>query len=205
MPAPTQLMFLPGAGGNAEFWRPVSTLLLHPAPRKLIGWPGFGAEPPDPTITGIDDLVTRIVTAIDQPTALIAQSMGGIIAVRATLARPTLVTHLILTVTSGGLDISDLGAQDWRPDFIAERPTVPRWFIDERVDLSSDLSAIRLPVLLLWGDCDPISPVAVGQRLQQYLPHAVLQVIAGGEHDLACRLAQQVAPLIDRHLRVDCE
>ncbi len=200
MPKPNKLIFLPGAGGSLEFWKPVSDLLVHAAPRKLFGWPGFGSVPNDPRVNGIDDLVARVVSELDQPSALIAQSMGGVIAVQAALQRPNAVTHLVLVVTSGGIDVSDLRAEDWRPAFVAANPSFPRWFVDFKADLSTDLRAIRVPVLLLWGDADPISPVAVGTRLQALLPQARMHVFEGGEHDLANRLAPSVASLIDKHL-----
>jgi pimeloyl-ACP methyl ester carboxylesterase len=148
----------------------------------------------------MDDLVASVVAEIDQPTALIAQSMGGVLALRAALERPDLVTHLVLTVTSGGIDMADLGARDWRPEFIVANPSVPRWFTGYRASLSPDLQSIHAPTLLLWGDADPISPVAVGERLAFLLPHAGLRVITGGAHDLANAFASTIAPLIDAHL-----
>lgn len=200
MKKPSKLIFLPGASGNTDFWRPVADLLAHPGERVHIGWPGLGSTPPDPDVDGIDDLVARVVAEIDRPCALIAQSMGGVVAMHSVLARPRLVTHLVLTVTSGGIDVADLGAKDWRPAFVAENPTVPRWFIDFRSNLADRLGAITAPALLLWGDADPISPVRVGERLAQLLPNAKLHVLAGGTHDLGTVLAGRVAPLIDRHL-----
>lgn len=200
MPTPTELLFLPGAGGNPNFWAPVSELLRHPASRAYIGWPGFGSTPADPLVNGIDDLVARIVSEIDQPTALIAQSMGGVVAMHVALQRPEFITHLILTVTSGGIDIADLHTKDWRPVFLEANPSFPRWFIDYKSDLSANLGSINVPVLLLWGDDDPISPVAVGMRLRELLPHARLHVLPGGAHDLAYTHAASVAPLIDKHL-----
>ncbi len=201
MPMPTKLIFLPGALGSPEFWKPVAGRLLHPASRTRLGWPGFGYTPADPQVHTIDDLVPRVVAEIDQPSALIAQSMGGIIAVQAALARPELVTHLVLAATSGGIDTANLGAQDWRPAFVKANPSLPRWFTDDRSDLSASLGLIRAPVLLLWGDSDPISPVAVGQRLSALLPRARLHVFAGGEHDFANKLAPGVAAMIDQHLQ----
>ena len=50
-----------------------------------MSWPGFGGAPPEPGVNGIDDLVARVVRRITGPVALLAQSMGGVIAVRATL------------------------------------------------------------------------------------------------------------------------
>ena len=202
MTQPTKLIFLPGAGGNPVFWKPISDLLNHTAQRCLLGWPGFGFVPPDPRIRGFQDLVNLVTNEIDQPTALIAQSMGGVIAMQAALHRTEFVTHIILTVTSGGLDMSDLQAENWRPEFIKNNPSVPRWFPDFTEDISAHLPSIHAPVLLLWGDADPISPVAVGHRLRELLPNSRMTIFPGGEHDLANKLATIVAPHIDEHLKM---
>ncbi|AVU78595.1 MULTISPECIES: alpha/beta fold hydrolase [Pseudomonas] len=198
--SPTKLLFLPGASGNTQFWHPVAERLAYPAQQVHIGWPGFGDTPPMPGITGMEDLATCVLAEIDRPTALVAQSMGGIVAVLAALERPELITHLTLTVTSGGMNMSDLDAQDWRPDFAAANPTLPRWFLDDRTDLTLRLAELRMPVLLLWGDADPISPVRVGQCLAELLPRAQLHVFPGADHSLGCTHADEVAKLIERHL-----
>jgi len=194
-------MFLPGASGNRELWRRVGDGLTHPGPRIFWGWPGFGGVPADPSVTGISDLVERVVNAITGPTILFAQSMGGPIALRAALAKPNEVRALVLSVTSGGIDVAALGAEDWRPAMAAEDPSLPRWFLDARDDLSAELGKIRIPALLLWGDADPISPVAVGRRLAELLPRSELVVVPGGDHDLASVRAADILPHIERHLR----
>ncbi len=165
-----------------------------------MSWPGFGPVPPDPDVNGIGDLVRKVVSEMDQPTALVAQSMGGIIAILAALECPDRVTHIVLCVTSGGIDTAALGAQDWRPELLQANPSFPHWFVDYKTDLSPRLASIPAPVLLLWGDADPISPLAVGRRLSELLPRADLHIIHGGHHDLAYTHATIVAPLIDKHL-----
>ncbi|UVK99689.1 alpha/beta fold hydrolase [Pseudomonas sp. B21-048] len=197
---PKKLLFLPGASGNTQFWRPVAERLAHPAQQVHIGWPGFGDTPSSPSVAGMDDLIAGVLAEIDRPTALVAQSMGGIVAVNAALGRPELITHLTLTVTSGGVDMSALGAQDWRPDFAAANPTLPSWFLDDCTDLTLRLAELHMPVLLLWGDSDPISPVCVGQHLAQLLPSTELHVFPGADHNLGFSHATEVARLIDRHL-----
>jgi pimeloyl-ACP methyl ester carboxylesterase len=197
---PSKLLFLPGASGNTGFWLPVAGRLTHGATHTHIGWPGFGPTPAESGVSGIEGLVSRVLAEVDQPTALIAQSMGGVVAAMAALERPNLITHLVLTVTSGGINTAGLGAQDWRPEFLAAYPLLPPWFADFRTDLTSRLGSIQAPTLLLWGDADPISPVAVGERLAMLLPNAKLHVLSGGAHDLAHTLAVHVAPLIDAHL-----
>ena len=194
------LLFLPGASGNTGFWKPVADGLQHRGERRFLAWPGFGGVPTEPGVNGISDLVERVVDSISGRVDVLAQSMGGVIAIRAALQRPDLVKHLVLAVTSGGLDVSALGAQDWRPMFLMQNPRLPSWFADEREDLTDRLGKLSLPVLLLWGDADPISPVAVGRRLAELLPRAELVVLKGGTHDLVFDRAAEVVPYIETHL-----
>lgn len=200
MPTPSQLFFLPGASGNRNFWRPTANLLQYKANTVFFGWPGFGDVSANSSITSLTDLTTLLLAQIDRPTALIAQSMGGIVAVQAALQRPDLITHLVLTVTSGGVDMAQFEAQDWRPEFMIQNPHLPEWFIQDKSNHSAQLTEIKQPVLLLWGDADPISPVAVGRYLAKVLPDAGLHVFEGGGHDLGFTHATQIAPLIDQHL-----
>lgn len=200
MPKPTQLWFLPGASGNQKFWHRTARLLQYPATHHFIAWPGFGGEPERADITSVSDLSAYLAPRLHEPTAIVAQSMGGIVAVQLALQHPEWITHVVLSVTSGGVDMSAFQAQDWRPDFEAQNLLVPDWFLRDRSDLSTLLPSLKQPVLLLWGDADPISPVAVGQHLEQILPCASLYVFPQAGHDLGHTHAEQVAPLVDRHL-----
>ena len=60
-----KILFLPGAGGSPEFWRPVAKLLQDVREKVLFGWPGLGDQPHDPAISGIDDLVRLVDAKID--------------------------------------------------------------------------------------------------------------------------------------------
>ncbi len=197
---PQQLLFLPGASGNIHFWQPVAQRLRHEAGPVHLGWPGFGRTPSDPGVNGFDDLLALVLARLDRPCALIAQSMGGVLALRAALARPQRITHLVLCATSGGLPMAALGAEDWRASFQAGQPQLPDWFATQTEDLSHRLPELTLPVLLLWGEADPFSPVAVGERLAALVPQSRLVVIPGGDHDLGLHHADRVASLIDAHL-----
>jgi pimeloyl-ACP methyl ester carboxylesterase len=126
--------------------------------------------------------------------------MGGLVAVKAALAAPDRVKRLVLTATSGGVPVTALGGADWQAGYYREHPQAARWIGAVREDLSDQLGAITAPTLLLWGDNDPISPVAVGKRLLSLLPNARLHVVPGGDHDLATTHAGAVAALIVRHL-----
>ncbi len=197
---PERLLFLPGASGDTAFWRPLEQRLACHAERLHLGWPGFGDTPSRPGVEGFDDLLTLVLEPLDRPRALIAQSMGGVLALRAALARPRWVTHLVLAATSGGLPMAELGAADWRAGFRTSLSHLPDWFATETTDLSGRLAEVAAPTLLLWGDADPFSPVAAGERLAMLLPDARLHVINGGDHDLGLHHAGRLAPLVDAHL-----
>jgi len=194
------LMFLPGASGDTQFWRPLAARLQQRGTRRFVGWPGFGGLPSDPSVTGIAELAARVTAEISEPVNLFAQSMGGIVALLAALEKPGLVRRLVLSVTSGGIDLSEFRAFDWRPEFRRRNPKLPAWFENERWDLAARLREVSAPTLLLWGDADPISPVAVGQRLAELLPQAKLVVLAGGTHDLATERVEEILPHVEKHL-----
>lgn len=198
---PARLLFLPGALGNSDFWEPLARELSDRPERVLMSYPGFSGEPAELSISCFEDLVDHVVAQIDRPTALIAQSMGGVLAIEATLRKRSLITHLVLIATSGGLDTAKLGAVDWRQNFRNDHPDVPEWFIAYKSDLTRQLRSIDVPVLLIWGDGDPLSPVTIAESLLSHFPQAKLHIVPGGEHDLARTHAQLIAPFIEAHLR----
>ncbi len=195
-----RILFLPGAGGSPHFWRPVSEALPVAWPKEHFGWPGLGAQPHDPAIRGLDDL-KRIVTArMDEPVDLVAQSMGGVIAARIALEHPELVRRLVLCVTSGGVDMAAFGASDWRADYARSFPEAASWITDASPTPHLPVEQIAVPTLLIWGDKDPVSPVAVGRHLAERLPQARLEIVSGADHDVASTHADLVARLIVKHL-----
>lgn len=191
-------LYLPGAAGCGDFWRPIAERLNGNS--RLFSWPGLGHQPSDPDINCIDDLVSLAGQEIDQPVAIVAQSMGGFVALKLALQFPSLVRCLVLAVTSGGVPAQDLGGINWRPNYAANFPNASKWISSPVEDLSSQLRDVRVPVLLLWGDADPISPVAVGERLLSLLPDASLKVISGADHDLAVTRTDLVADYIEKHI-----
>jgi pimeloyl-ACP methyl ester carboxylesterase len=196
----TRILFLPGSGASPDFWKPVGARLPAEWPKEYFGWPGLGDQPHDPAVKGMDDLVRLVAARIDGPVDLVAQSMGGIVAVRLALEQPSRVRRLVLTVTSGGVDMTGLGASDWRADYRKSFPRAAAWITAPSVSSNLPVERIAAPTLLIWGDVDPISPVAVGRHLEQRIPDARLHVVPGGNHDLAKTHAELVSSLIERHL-----
>ena len=193
------MLFLPGGSGRGEFWDPIRRELADMR-STAFDWPGLGGTPVDPSVNSYDELVDHVVRAIDEPVALIGQSMGGYVAARVALAAPHLVTHLVLAVTSAGVDMSSYGAVDWRPEARRERPDDPAWIADDQPDLSGSLPELSMPVLLLWASADVISPLAVGERLAQLVRRNELVVYDSADHWVVREYAADVAARIRRHV-----
>lgn len=195
------LVFLPGAGGRASFWRPVADRLADLGPTQLLAWPGFGELPADTAIASLDGLYGWLLQRLPAtPMHLIAQSMGGVLAARFAIEQPRRVATLVLCATSGGVDVKALGGADWRAGFRVELPDVPDWFERDRTDLGAHLGAITASTLLLTGDEDAICPPAVGKFLHERIARSRHAIVPGGLHDFASTQAEAVAALIRRHV-----
>lgn len=195
------LIFLPGIAGDGGFWRPVGERLPGDWDKTYVSYPGLGAQPPSPEVDSMADLLSLAERQLTRPSVVVAQSMGGVLAIQMADRHPELVTHLVLVATSGGFDVRRHGAADWRPGFLQAYPGTPAWALAPAPDLSAVLVRLTMPVLLVWGDQDAISPVAAGGFLASQLPDAQMQVLAGGTHALAMEQPDRVAGLIEAHLR----
>ena len=199
------LIFLPGASGSTEFWSPVIHHLSQDSnfedhSVQVFAYPEFNGHPPHPKVNNFQSLQTYVVDQIIISSVIVAQSMGGIFAVQAALDKPNLVRALVLIATSGGIDLSPFGVADWREDY-QKQFSVPSWFVDHQQSLDEQLGQIQCSILLIWGDDDPISPVAVGEYLQSRFRNARLHIIQQGKHDLAKVHASKVGALIAKFIQ----
>lgn len=195
-----KIVLLPGASGQTTFWQPLIDLLPSKYEKQIIAYPGFGNVLKNDDLKNFDDLQELVIHQINQKSILIAQSMGGIFAVKKTLERPDLIQGLVLIATSGGINLTPFNVQDWRTEYQQYYPQYPDWFMTNQVDYEEFLAQINVPILLIWGDCDPISPISVGQYLHSKLKNATLYIIEGGKHDLAEKHADQVSAHINQFL-----
>ena len=172
------IIFLPGMSGHGEFWEPVAEQLRSFGHRcTLIDWPGLGDNAVDPSVAGYEDLVKVVCSHVDGPVVLVGQSMGGYVAVRTALRPDVDVTHLVLAATSGGFEMSSFDAIDWRPGSRAAHPTAPAWAFEPTADLTSEIAALAMPVLLMWANRDEISPIGAGLHLLDLVPDVLADCV----------------------------
>jgi pimeloyl-ACP methyl ester carboxylesterase len=192
----TIVTFVPGAAGLASFWAPVVERLPATWHTQLVDLPGLGPVPPHPDVSSYEDLVDYVARAIGVPTVLVGQSMGGFIALRLALRYPHLVTHLVLVVAAGGVDMTGHGASDWRHDYGTTYPRAQAWARGPVPDLTEELGAIRIPVLLVWATRDAISPLSVAHTFASRIPGASLVTFDSDDHWVARQCADEMAAAV---------
>ena len=196
-----KILFLPGAGASPDFWKPVGALLPADWSKEYFGWPGLGDQPHDPAISGMDDLVRMVAARMDGPVDLVAQSMGGVIAARLAIEQPQNVRRLVLTVTSGGVDMAGFGAIRLAARAIASRFPARRRldhrargrrrFAARREDRRADAAAVGRCRRDQPGRRRPASRVAHPERTPAHRRRAAITT-SRRTH------AAEVAPLIER-------
>ncbi|WP_314137029.1 alpha/beta hydrolase [Acinetobacter lwoffii] len=197
----TKLVFLPGASGSQHFWQPLRAALTEYTDQQVIAYSGFDSIVPNLATQKLYDLQEFVKEKIEDDSILIAQSMGGVLAVGLALKHPQKVKGLVLLATSGGLDLKTFHCADWRTDYRELFKTMPDWFEQDQTEFSRlQLESLDIPILLIWGDHDPLSTVQLGQYLARIFKNAKLHIIQGGDHFFANSHANQVAMLIQDYL-----
>jgi pimeloyl-ACP methyl ester carboxylesterase len=191
----TAITLVPGAAGLASFWDPIREQLPRDWQQQSFDLPGFGPVPARADIDSYDRLVDDIARRIHRPSVVAGQSMGGFISLQLALRHPRLVTHLVLVVAAGGVDMARHRARDWRPEY-RDPSGNPAWTYAPVPDLSADLHRIEIPVLLIWATRDPISPLGVAHQLEADLPNARLLTFDTDDHWVARRFAAETASAI---------
>jgi pimeloyl-ACP methyl ester carboxylesterase len=144
-------------------------------------------------------LARWIEESFDSPVHLVGNSMGGQIAMHLAAQRPDLVRSLVLVnstgipfeiapsahiqnliVPRGAMSFATIVARDvFRAGPTAMAVAFARLLRDDARPLMRRLS---MPVLLLWGERDPLVPLTYAQQMLEAIPNAHLEVIHHAGH-----------------------
>jgi pimeloyl-ACP methyl ester carboxylesterase len=168
----------------------------------------------EPSIEMYAEEVVHFIDYLPAPAVLIGHSMGGTVALSVALSNPDLIERLILAGTGCRLAVSEKILTGLETDYEATVEKILRYCFSRSVDpelfarardevrrvdphiLRADfhacnvfdgcnrLSEIKIPTLIICGDSDVMTPLALSQQLQTSISGARLQVVPGGSHML---------------------
>lgn len=191
--------------------------------------PGHGEGDPASDIDTLAGAVAAALEEVPGPRALVGHSLGGAVAMELAIVRPELVDGLVVISSAGRLGVPDATVARAADDFEAERerlvagsfadPTAPmarrvRQALDaggapvlladyaacRSVALLGRLGAVRVPVLLVVGDDDPLTPMRFTEELARELPLSQMIVIPGARHMPMAEFDGTVTALIAAYL-----
>lgn len=64
-----------------------------------------------------------------------------------------------------------------------------------------ELPQLKMPVLIVWGDQDHITPFADGEKMHQLVPQSQLDVVQGCGHLAPVQCADRIGPVVSSFLR----
>ena len=203
----TPVVLIHGLGGSSDWWRYTIPALEKTHSVAAVDLIGFGRnrffirQSSLPLSFGqIAALMARwIETSFDRPVHLAGNSMGGHIAIHIAALRPDLVRSLVL-VDSSGIPF------ELKPGMHIENIVVPRGMLSFARVLARDafrsgptaitvafarllrddarplLRILKMPVLLLWGERDPVLKSEWADRIGEYFGNAKVGTAADAGH-----------------------
>jgi pimeloyl-ACP methyl ester carboxylesterase len=205
--AGTPIVLLHGLSGSSRWWSRNIPVLAERHLVAALDLLGFGRSQAHlglprvlPPFEDATALVARYLETFSEPVHLCGHSMGGLIAIGVAAARPDFVRSLMLVDAAGmpfrldprphakALPKPPYGgpgiARVLLSDFFRAGPTSVA-VAGSRVlrgDVREMMHALRMPVLLVWGENDPLVPLRYGQAMLHEIEGAKLVVIPRAAH-----------------------
>lgn len=201
------LVFVHGLGGTAATWDGVVAVLSPSHTTVAVDLLGHGGSPvpDDPALYSRDAALADlddVLASIDGPVVLVGHSLGGYLALAYAATRPGGVAGIVVLNTGPGFrDPEKREGWNERSRRNAHRFGVPvqatNLNLQEDSVVMEHLADMTVPTLVLAGSADREEYTVSGKYLERKMPHARLQVIDGGEHNMQESLASDVATAIE--------
>ncbi len=205
------LVFVHGLGGTAATWDGVVAALADRYTTAALDLLGHGQSPVpddpalytrDAALADIDD----VLATIDGPAVLVGHSLGGYLSLAHAATRPGAASAIVVLNTGPGFrDPEKREGWNERSRRNAHRFGVPlqatNLNLQEDSVVMERLAEMDVPTLVLAGALDREEYTVSGQYLERKMPHARLEVIEGGEHNMQETHAAEVAAAIDRFVQ----
>jgi len=220
------IVLLHGWGQNVEMMRPLGDLLQDKYRITILDFPGFGdSDEPKVAMTIYDycvvlaDLLNEL--EIDKP-ILIGHSFGGRVAIlyasqhsieKLVLfgspcvrkkSKPSLKVRILkflkkipLINKLEGFAKKHMGSRDYRNASDIMRQILVN-VVNE--DLSKYAQEIRVPTLLMWGDCDTEAPLEDAKEMEKLISDCGLIVFANSTHYAYLENLKRVVKILNEFL-----
>lgn len=200
------LVFIHGLGGSTTTWDGVVAELSPTYTTVAVDLLGHGQSPvpDDPALytrdAALNDL-DDVLATIDGPAVLVGHSLGGYLALAHAATRPGVVAGIVVLNTGPGFrDPEKREGWNERSRRNAHRFGVPiqatNLNLQEDSVVMERLAEMATPTLVLAGSADREEYTVSGQYLERKMPHARLQVIPDGEHNMQESHAASVSAAI---------
>ena len=177
----------------------------------VLALPGHPAGTALQSVAAYAEWTSQAIQEIPGPRVLVGHSMGGAIALQAAVDHPDLVAGVVLIASGPQLFVPDAAFDLAQSDFAAECERVLRkgwWEPDDETiaaeaaliaevgpqtlladytacrnfDISDRLSEVRVPVLVVAGERDGLTPPSLAETLARGMPQALLVMIPDSGH-----------------------
>jgi pimeloyl-ACP methyl ester carboxylesterase len=205
------LVFIHGLGGTAATWDGVVAALRDRYQTVAIDLLGHGASPVpddpdeytrDRALADIDEVLAELA----EPAVLVGHSLGGYLALAHAATRHGVARGIVVLNTGPGFRDPDK-REGWneRSRRNAHRFGVPvqatNLNLQEDSVVMERLTEMTVPTLVLAGALDREEYQVSGQYLERKMPHAHLEVVPGGEHNMQETHPIEIAELVDRFVQ----
>ena len=203
----TPVILIHGIGGSADWWRRNIDAIAAEHMAVAIDLVGFGRNrfflrhsSLPLAFADVAGLLGRWIDAsFDEPVHVVGNSMGGHIAIHLAARRPDIIRSLTLVNSTGipleiapGQHLKNLivprGALSFATilarDALRSGPTAITVAFARllRDDARPLIAQIRLPTLLLWGERDPLVPLAYAKQMHELIAGSKLVVVPEAGH-----------------------
>ncbi len=196
------LVILHGWGGSLQEWLPIAKKLNDRYKVWLLDFPGFGGSPKPATDWGIYDYANfvqefMLKLKIKDP-VILGHSFGGRVAILLNAKKLILVDAAGLEIKTlkaiiGGLIFDNMGFMKkyvptnlknhfGSPDYKSAGPMRKIFVKVVNQDLSKEMSEVRCPTLIVWGEKDMVLPISQAKKIKELIRESVIRIVWGADH-----------------------
>ena len=214
------LLILHGWGGSLQEWQEIAGHLSQKYRVWSLDFPGFGSSPKPSFDWSIYDYAKFVEDFINseklKDIIVLGHSFGGRVAVLLKAEKLVLVDAAGLEIktlkaTIGGLIFDKMsfmkkyvptnlkslfGSADYR-----SAGSMRKIFVKVvNQDLSKELSEIKCPTLIIWGEKDLVLPISQAKAIKNIVKGSILRVVWGADHWPHLSRSREFLEVLDEYI-----